>query len=202
MASVRIFFDLTSQSQSINHLICNCAISLGDLSSFVWGFVVLKWKYIFVNEQSKYGLFVVLWINSKPDLKWYTGELWWGGGGWSGFRCPFTCWWERKVGKGHVNLPLCPHLFYLLSSSIRPSEVNIRPLYNTSNSWAVCAPFRWRVRRSWNRDRVRAAGWVGGASSGLGAACPVCLAWRLSVLSPGNRDLPQTPAHLATTLLE
>ena len=75
--------------------------------------MVFKWKCIFVTEQSYYGLFMVSWINSKPDLKQYTAESGGREEGWRGLGCPFTCWWRRRTGKRRVYLPFCPRVFCL-----------------------------------------------------------------------------------------
>lgn len=145
----------------INHLICSCVISLGDLSSFVWGFCVFKWKCIFATEQSKYGLFVVLWINSKPDLKHYMAECWGG------------------VEDGEVSGALLPAAQFLRA---RPSAADIPCKTRVILLGSLCSFQVGGDGRSWSRGPGSTGGQVGGARSGLVVPCSVCLAWRRGVL--------------------
>lgn len=99
-----------------------------------------KWKYIFVTEQSKYGLFVVLWTNYKPDLKQYTVESW--GGGKDGEVS------SAAGERGKLGRPMFIFLFALMCSAWQvpppPYQKWTSPVKHKQLSWTVSAPIKWK----------------------------------------------------------
>lgn len=106
-------------------------------------FVFFKWKYIFVTEQSKYGLFVVLWTNNKPALKQYTVES--RGGGKDG---EVSSALSAAGERGKLGRPVFIFLFALMYSAWPvpppPYQKWTSPVKHEQLSWTVSASIRWK----------------------------------------------------------